>query len=229
MFVTVNCPIEWKEADTNLGYTMRGTQIFRGESLLGRFRVMPEKLPATPMGQMCLDGTLWVEDGKPYMVYCHEWVETVDGEICLQQLSEDLRHPVGNPVRLFCGSAPSWSDGSVSVPPRPWAGGRKNYVTDGPFLYRSPISGNLFMIWSSFSKGEYAMGYAWSITGRVTGPWKQMEKPLFTRDGGHGMIFTDFKGQPYVVLHSPNQPDGAERAHLYPLLDDGGLGLSIGQ
>ena len=33
--------------------------------------------------QMCLDGTLWVEDGKPYMIYCHEWVETVDGEMDL--------------------------------------------------------------------------------------------------------------------------------------------------
>jgi hypothetical protein len=28
---------------------------------------------------MALDGTLWVEDGVPYMIFCHEWIQITDG------------------------------------------------------------------------------------------------------------------------------------------------------
>ena len=28
---------------------------------------------------------------------------------------------------------------------------------------------------------------------------------LYEKDGGHGMIFTDFNGQTYFVFHSPNE------------------------
>ncbi|UKI17739.1 MAG: hypothetical protein L6V80_06255 [Bacteroidales bacterium] len=42
------------------------------------------------MDEMALDGTLWVEDGKPYMVYCHEWVQVMDGEMKVVELTRDL-------------------------------------------------------------------------------------------------------------------------------------------
>jgi arabinan endo-1,5-alpha-L-arabinosidase len=32
-----------------------------------------------PTDRMTLDGTLWVEDGVPYMVFGHEWVQIKDG------------------------------------------------------------------------------------------------------------------------------------------------------
>ena len=28
---------------------------------------------------MTLDGTLYVENGLPYMVYAHEWIQILDG------------------------------------------------------------------------------------------------------------------------------------------------------
>ena len=53
------------------------------------------------MGRMALDGTLWVEDGIPYMIYCHEWVQIADGSMELVRLTDDLSAPVGNSLTLF--------------------------------------------------------------------------------------------------------------------------------
>jgi len=46
---------------------------------------------------MALDGTLYVEDGKPYMVYAHEWIQLVDGNMEAIQMSPDLTSPVDAP------------------------------------------------------------------------------------------------------------------------------------
>ena len=113
---------------------------------------------------MALDGTLWVEEGIPYMVYCHEWVQIVDGSMELIQLKPDLSGTEGASMTLFHASAASWSTGG-----EPAAGNPISYVTDGCFLYRTK-SGKLLMIWSSFLAGKYAIGIAESTTGKVTGP-----------------------------------------------------------
>ncbi len=160
------------------------------------------------MGQMCLDGTLWVEDGVPYMIYCHEWVEMTDGTMELVELKPDLSGPVGQPIRLFCASAAEWSTGG------------NTYVTDGCFLYRTK-TGKLLMIWSSFKHGEYAIGVAESTTGKVFGPWRQQKETLFDKHGGHGMIFKTFDGKLCLVFHAPNSPGGSERAHIYEIEDCG--------
>ena len=60
-------------------YTLRATQIFEAKRPEGPFLPIGDKLPATPTDEMALDGTLWVENGRPYMVYCHEWVQIGDG------------------------------------------------------------------------------------------------------------------------------------------------------
>jgi hypothetical protein len=163
---------------------------------------------------MCLDGTLWVENGTPYMIYCHEWVEMMDGTMELVELKKDLSATVGQPMRLFCASAAEWSTGS------PRKDGSRTYVTDGCFLYRTK-TGKLLMIWSSFKNGEYAVGIAESTTGKVIGPWRQQENLLFDKHGGHGMIFKTFDGRLCVVLHAPNSPGGAERAHIFEIEDLG--------
>ncbi len=77
------------------------------------------------------------------------------------------------------------------------------------------------MIWSSFMHGEYAIGIAESMTGKVTGPWKQQPEPLFTKHGGHGMIFKTFDGRLCLTFHQPNSPSGKERAHIFELEDTG--------
>ena len=217
LFATINTDIEWKGRKEGWSpYTYRGTQIFRSDSPEGPFEALG-RMPATPIDEMALDGTLWVEDGVPYMVYCHEWVQTVDGGMNVVKLSDDLSEAVGQPVRLFNASAAKWSTGASNG----------SYVTDGCFLYRTK-DGKLLMIWSSFMNGEYAIGVAESTTGKVMGPWKQIDEPLFNRDGGHGMLFKDFDGELHLVIHVPNSPSGMERARIFDI-EDTGSGLRLKQ
>ena len=49
-----------------------------------------------PADKPTLDGTFWVDkDGKPYMVYCYEWLQTLDGTIEKIELKPDLSKSVG--------------------------------------------------------------------------------------------------------------------------------------
>lgn len=215
LFATVNDTIQWKKiSPTGRWYVQRGTQVFKGNSPLGPFMAYEEKLPVTPMGQMCLDGTFYREGNQNWMVYCHEWVELGDGTIELVKLSKDMRMD-SNPIRLFCSSAAPWSTGAEHTT------GEISYVTDGVYLYKSPTTENLYMIWSSFSNGNYAVGVARSKTGKITGPWVHDANPILDHDGGHGMIFTDLEGNPRLILHGPNHPEGAERAVIYNIIDIG--------
>ncbi|MBQ2033629.1 MAG: family 43 glycosylhydrolase, partial [Alistipes sp.] len=140
LFATLNSDVRWKGPKPgHPAYNHRATQIFWSKSPEGPFLPFEGKTPHTPLDEMCLDGTLWVENGTPYMVYCHEWVEALDGEMHLVELKKDLSAPVGAPQRLFCASAAEWSTGGGKE-------GNKTYVTDGCFLYRSK-TGKLLMMW----------------------------------------------------------------------------------
>lgn len=182
----------------------RGTQILKADSPMGPFVPLTDE-PITPEAWECLDGTFYVDDGVPYMIFCHEWVQIHDGTICAMPLSEDLTHPLGEPTVLFAASAPSWSDGYR----------QGDYVTDGPFLYRTQ-GGRLVMIWSSFSEGRYCEALSYSDSGHVLGPWRHDDRLLFSSDGGHGMIFKTKEGALFLTLHQPNTPP-EERAHFFPL------------
>ena len=215
LFATLNSDIEWKKMEEGWPpYTFRGTQIFHADHALGPFLPFKDKLPHTPMDRMALDGTLWVEDGKPYMVYCHEWVQIEDGTMELVELEGDLSRAKGQSVTLFNASSATWSNGQ----PKP--NGKTGYVTDGCFLYRTK-KGKLLMLWSSFKSESYAMGIAESVTGKITGPWKQQEDLLFGKDGGHGMLFTGLDGKLMLTLHGPNSPGGMERAQIFEIEDTG--------
>lgn len=207
LFATINCDdFVWKGGGSP-AYQFRGTQIFWADTPVGPFQAF-DILPHTPIDQMALDGTLWVEDGKPYMIYCHEWVETGDGEMMLRPLKDDLSAPDGPAIRLFCASA------------APWSNAKTGNVTDGPFLYRTS-GGKLLMLWSSFKDGSYAVGLAESTTGRVIGPWRQSAEPIVNDNGGHSMLFKTFDGRLMMVLHQPNGPRGKERAHFIEIEDTG--------
>ncbi len=175
----------------------RGTQILVSERPEGPYRLHSDG-PVTPRDWECLDGTLYVDDkGQPWMVFCHEWVQVEDGEMCAIPLTSDLRNPAGAPRLLFRASEASWA--------KPFEGrGRlNNRVTDGPFLHRLP-SGKLLMLWSTTGYEGYAMGYALSESGSILGPWQQSLQPIFGKDGGHGMLFRDFNGRLWMTLHHPN-------------------------
>ncbi len=170
--------------------TYRRCQCLVSDSPRGPFRPVRNE-PVTPDGWHCLDGTLYVDrQGDPWMVFCHEWLQVGDGQICAVRLSEDLGEAIGDPVILFRAS-----DG-------PWVG--TSGVTDGPFLHRLP-GGKLLMLWSSFTPdGSYAISYALSERGDIQGPWVQQKEPLYAMDGGHGMLFYAFSGQLMMACHCPN-------------------------
>lgn len=209
LFATMNSPQklpdepwpDWPEK------TKRGTQVLVADSPLGPFEPFRNRAHLDP-NLMTLDGTLWVEDGVSYMVYCHEWVQTKDGTIDLIRLKDDLSDVAGDPITLFKASEAPWT------PPN-----EDRYVTDGPCLYRTK-TGKLLMIWSSFTAAGYTTGIAISRSGKIHGPWSHQSEPLFKNDGGHGCIFRAFDGTLMLTLHSPNRGP-QERALLFELEDTG--------
>jgi len=192
----------------------RCTCILKADSPLGPF-VPHSKSPITPPDWECLDGTFYVDkEGKPYMVFCHEWVQAIDGEIWAIELKDDLTAPAGPPRLLFTASEAEWI-----VPGRPVLG-KPSFVTDGPFMWRTE-DGTLLMLWAAFSKDGYTQGLARSSNGEITGDFKQV-KPLFMKDGGHGMVFRTKEGKLMMTLHSPNKKL-EERPYFFEVVEEDGL------
>ncbi len=215
LLVTLTSEQKISEAPNSLnGETQwkRGTHIFRSEKPEGPFEVIRQE-GHTPVEWMSLDGTLWLENGQPHLVFCHEWAQTLDGTIDLVALSPDLSRPVGKPQQLFKASGAPWVRNMKDIGYK-----RNGLVTDGPYFYRNSKA-ELIMIWSSFGVSEYAIGQARSETGSVFGPWTQIEDPLVAANGGHGMIFDTFDGQMMLAYHQPNSR-GKERMHLERIGED---------
>lgn len=179
--------------------------------------------PVTPASEPSLDGTLFVDDSSaPWLVYSRGAEGTpdkagiADGEMYALRLSRDLKACDGEPVLLFAASSAGWTrplrfpDGVE--PPEGLNLAKDPMFTDGPFLIRSP-EGPLLMLWSSHGETGYAMGIAESKSGTIMGPWLQQDLPLWSNNGGHGMILRTSSGQDYLVFHWPNYtPD--ERVKL---------------
>ncbi|GJM30975.1 MAG: glycosyl hydrolase family 43 [Cyclobacteriaceae bacterium] len=191
----------------------RGTQILKSEHPDGPFNLI-SKFSQTPVDWMALDGSLWVEDGQPYMVFCHEWAQIMNGSIELLKLSADLSKAIGEPQTLF--KATDWP-GTVVLQSRDKQD--LGYVTDGNFIYKTK-QGKLVMIWSTYGTTGYVLVQAVSDNGRIAGPWRQIEEPLVSSDGGHGMIFKTFEGNLMLTFHQPNR-DELERTQLFPIEDLG--------
>ena len=200
-----SAPIKAMDPKAKEGHlTPRGTWVFRSESPLGPFT--PVKMgPLPPKDWMTLDGTLYMEDGQPYMVFCHEWCQVDNGRMCYAPLAKDFASFTAPPKTLFAARDAV-----------PGAG----HVTDGPFFYRSPKNGDLYMIWSNFVKGHgYCVLLRKSTTGKLAGPWTK-DEILYAKNGGHGMIFRTFDGKLLLTLHQPNSGE-AERMKLFELEDTG--------
>lgn len=191
----------------------RGTAVLRAESPLGPFRPHSDGC-VTPKDWECLDGTFYLSKaGKPYMVFCHEWVQAGDGEVNAIRLTDDLRAAAGEPRLLFRASEASWCQ------LKHHSSGVVGCVTDGPFMWRTS-DGTLLCLWASFSEGGYTEGVAVSDNGEIDGVFTQVE-PLFMDDGGHGMVFRGLDGQLYLTLHSPNTTL-EERPFFHPITEESG-------
>ena len=150
-----------------------------------------------PADKPTLDGTFWVDkDGKPYMVYCYEWLQNLNGTIEKIELKSDLSGSVGVGKVLFRASDSPWSrERTIDGADRP------NKVTDGPFLFTTS-TGRLGMLWTSWIYDKYTQGVAYSESGTLDGPWIQEPAPITPENFGHGMLFTDFKGHLLMAVHS---------------------------
>lgn len=195
----------------------RGTHILVSDVPDGMF-VPVSDIPATPAEWECLDGTLYVDKkGVPHLVFCHEWLQVDNGTVCEVELSGDLREAVSEPRVLW--SAKDYKN--VKAIRKDGTG----FVTDGPFFYRCE-NGDLICIWSTHDKDTgYVELICKSSNGDIDGEWTLLDEPLFDKDGGHGMIFTDLDGKLRFVMHSPNTIL-LERPRIMNLFDKNGT-LSV--
>jgi beta-xylosidase len=191
----------------------RGTQILVSDKILGPY-VPHSDGPVTPRDWECLDGTLHVDrQGACWIVFCHEWLQVHNGEICAMRLRDDLKTAVSAPTLLFRAAEAPWVNKSPDT---------IDFITDGPFLYRTADQ-QLLMLWSSSGSQGYTMGIARSAGGEILGPWTQDAVPFFANDGGHGMLFRTFEGELTATIHQPNEP-GKERPILISVTEmDGAL------
>ncbi|GIN70664.1 glycosyl hydrolase family 43 [Bacillus sp. J14TS2] len=202
--ILVEPPEVWK---TN---HLRGTSIAVADSPEGPFTLLKTDGPITPRNFMTLDGTLYVdEEQKPWMVYCHEWIQVVDGTFEAIPLKNDLSAVTGPPQHLFKASDAPWINAERVPSVQPSV-----YVSDGCQLYRTK-GNHLVMLWSSYNKEGYVQTIARSKSGQLKGPWEQLE-PLVDDDSGHGMLFKTFAGTWMLIIHHPfSTPES--RAKIYEM------------
>ncbi|WP_340110749.1 glycoside hydrolase family 43 protein [Maribellus mangrovi] len=189
--------------------TVRGNEINRRASHVlvsdtpdGPYVPMKDSIYLPP-DMPTLDGTFWVDkDGKPYMVYCYEWLQNWNGTIEKIELKPDLSGTIGEGKVLFRAHDSPWSkerDDEGNVGP--------NKVTDGPWLFETE-TGRLGMIWTSWVFNVYVQGVAYSESGTLDGPWIQEKEPITPPNFGHGMLFQDLNGQWLMSVHSHKSVNG---------------------
>jgi hypothetical protein len=178
-----------------------------------------------PHGWDIIDGSLWIENGVPYFVFSHEWMQTIDGTMEVVKLSPDLSETITEPVVLFRASEAPWALEMVGNGEMTFGLRLPGWVTDGPELFRTK-TGRLGMLWASWGAGRYLQGAAYSESGTVEGPWIQEERPLAGNNTGHGMMFTTFEGKRLLVIHHADG-DGPRKPQLYEI-DDSGNRLILG-
>ncbi|WP_303921436.1 glycoside hydrolase family 43 protein [Draconibacterium sediminis] len=187
---------------------------------------VPMKDPTyLPADKSTLDGTFWVDkDGKPYMVYCYEWLQNWNGTIEKIELKPDLSGTIGEGKVLFRAHDSPWSrekDEQGNIIP--------NKVTDGPWLFETQ-TGKLGMLWTSWVFSDYVQGVAYSESGTLDGPWIQEKEPITPPNFGHGMLFRTFEGKLLLSAHSHKDVKGryVRIPHLFEVDDSGDKLVIVG-
>ena len=203
---------------------LRGTQIAVSDTPNGKFTPLINRA-VTPINQSCIDGTLFVDNGTPYIIYSHDWPDNYDeqkqayvGEIWVAELTKDLTQIKGEPKRLYTADE---SPMAFNAPHYiTWEGkDTKRYGSDAPFVQKLS-NGTLFLTWSPFLKDTYVVTGVISKSGSIYGPWEHLKTPIFADNGGHAMFFIDKDGKKIMCLHAPEYLRN-ERAHLFIVKEDG--------
>ena len=203
---------------------LRGTEISVSDTPEGPFIPITNK-PATPCGRSCIDGTLYVENETPYIVYSADWPHNYNaerdcyiGEIWALELSKDLKEGVGEPFLLFtsdeayCAAEPNcmmWDGKEI-----------KRYGSDAPFITKLS-DGRLYLSWSPYPGNTYIVAGAISEGKSIKGKFTHLTKPLFDKNGGHAMFFTGLDGKRKMCLHCPEKPP-FERALILDVTEQNG-------
>lgn len=201
----------------------RASHVLVSDKAEGPYKPMKDSI-YLPANMPTLDGTFWVDnDNKPYMIFCHEWLQNWNGTMEKIELKKDLIGSVGNSSILFKAFDSPWSKEQVNDSIIP------NKVTDGPYLFRTS-TGRLGMIWTSWVYTVYTQGVAYSMTGSLDGPWVHEPNPITPPDFGHGMLFKTFEGKWLMAVHSHKDMNGryVRIPHLFEV-DLTGDKLVLGQ
>ena len=201
---------------------LRGTQIAVCDVPTGPFVPLVDR-PVTPIDQSCIDGTLYVHENTPYILYSHDWpdnyVDEADayvGEICAAELSNDLTQIVGKPWVLFGSNESPYSKGKCID--AFWEGKNiRRYGSDAPFVQKLS-DGRLLLTWSPYFEGNYVVLKVISESGDIKGPWTHILPPLYDNNGGHAMFFDDLSGRRCMCLHAPEK-SMLERAHIFEVAE----------
>ncbi|WP_215191823.1 glycoside hydrolase family 43 protein [Exiguobacterium sp. s7] len=195
----------------------RGTTILQAAHPGGPYHPLYNEA-TTPRDEEALDGTLYEEDGRRFLVYCHEWTQQYYGEIKAIEL--DAGRPIGRPFQIVRAGDQSWirkfSDPRIQ---------KEGYLTDAPFFYRA-ANGHLLMFWSSYADshvtggaGGYTVAVVRSTSGSIFGPWAEDETLFLDKDAGHCSLFRTFSGELMLCTHSPDTPHGMERPTFFSLIE----------
>lgn len=199
----------------------KGTYILRSSTPDGTFEVYSERI--TPEDWTCIDATVYIENGTPYLIFSHTLEESPDGDFCIMELSEDLKIAVSAPEVLFRAKDTVWAH-AIPFGKEEFGIDGPAYFSDGPFVIRTD-DGQLWMTISSWGEKEYAVGAARSASGSIKGPWIQQETPIWPENGGHGMSFRDLYGKMIFTLHYPNTKTMEHPTFWEVIIEDGTMRL----
>lgn len=178
-------------------YNHRVISVYCSKNPLGPFTVTSECI--SPEEWDAIDGTLYVDEEKQtWLVFVHEWTSMPNGNggMVAAKLNDNFTELISEPQLLFLAKDAPWATGGV---------------TDGPYMIKGD-NGNLYMIWSNFSKTGYAVGLAKSDDGRITGNWSHFDREIYAKnlkdeyvyDGGHAMIFKTKENKNVMAFHTPD-------------------------
>ncbi|HRW95192.1 MAG TPA: glycoside hydrolase family 43 protein [Bacteroidales bacterium] len=174
----------------------------------------------------CIDGTLYEENGKIYMIFVHEWTQLIDGTMDYIELAPDLSYTLSEkPVTMFRATEAPWAMEMNSIGEATFGLKMPGWVTDGPQMFRTQ-TGKLGMLWSSWGKERYVQGIAYSESGTIAGPWVQEKEPFLSNNSGHGMLFRTFDGKLIFLVH--HAEENGPRKPQYWNVDDSGDKLVLG-
>ena len=83
-------------------------QIYVADSQHSPFNVFTD-VTHTPVNWASLEGTLWIEDGVPYMVFCYECLQTIDRTMDAVHLPDVLDYHTEQALTIFKAWDAEWS------------------------------------------------------------------------------------------------------------------------